>query len=292
MVDTAAQFAVVVEQPPAALEFYNGVVSRPAQHRLENAPAVCEGSVGGRTRGIAQVVAVTGGVAEVVGVAALVHPRGLEEAPVVVVGGNGLPCFGRKDYNLAHLFGKLVHVVCQTGDARSQSLGARPGGLLGTEPGVVIGRRVALLVALQLAAPETAEVEVGLAVGIDERRRVDAVAALDGRWVSRERSFGTVADGNADAEDVVVVACGKVEVVFPVAALGGIRGPELLRHPGDILGAENNAVVHYGGCGVERVRAEDMVVGHVILVAIVIELDVCLAVVRRIDVDAPLEDVG
>ncbi len=42
---------------------------------------------------------------------------------------------------------------------------------------------------------------------------------------------------------------------------------------------------------VERRRAEDVVVGHVVLVAIVVEGDVRLAVVRGVDEDLALEDV-
>lgn len=50
-------------------------------------------------------------------------------------------------------------------------------------------------------------------------------------------------------------------------------------------------MINYWFKGIQRGRAEDMVIGHVILVTIVIELDVGLPVVGRVDVDTAIEDV-
>lgn len=151
------------------------------------------------------------------------------------------------------------------------------------------------LVALQLAAPEPAEVQVRVArVGVHEGRGVDAVAAGDGLGVRREGPGGGVADGDADAEDGRRVARREEQVVPPVLE-GRVGRPELLRRPRHVLGAQHHAVVGHGALAVRRVqrrRREHVVVGHVVLVAVVVELDVRLAVVRGVDVHAALEDVG
>ncbi len=86
---------------------------------------------------------------------ALVHPGGLEEAAVVVVGGDGLARLGGEDDDLARVLGELVHVVRQPGDAGAHAaLASGPVGSLGPCHGVVIGiGRVAGLVALELATP-------------------------------------------------------------------------------------------------------------------------------------------
>jgi hypothetical protein len=42
----------------------------------------------------------------------------------------------------------------------------------------------------------------------------------------------------------------------------------------------------------DRVHREDVVVDHVVLVAVIVEQDRCLAVVRRVNAQAPLENMG
>ncbi|TLD22168.1 hypothetical protein PspLS_08025 [Pyricularia sp. CBS 133598] len=292
MVNPSTELAVVVEQIPLALELDDGVVRRPAQDWLEDPPAIGKRTVGRVADGVAQVVGVAGRVGKVVLAVVLVHPGGLEEAPVVVVGQDALARLGRQDFDLAHLLVELPHVARQPGHLWAQGVDALAGGFVGPlERGVE--HVVALLVALQLATPQAAKVDVRLLLGVvvDEDGRVDAEGALDGLRVRGKGPLGLVGDGDADAEYPLLVAGGEVEVVLAVAG-GGVGGPQLFGHPGDVLGAEGQAVVHDGLGRVEAVGGEDVVVGHVVLVAVVVELDVGLAVVRRVDVDLVVEDVG
>lgn len=112
---------------------------------------------------------------------------------------------------------------------------------------------------------------------------------MDRLRLRRERPGRGVCDGDADAEDAFLVARREVEVVLPVLG-GGVGRPQLLGHPGHVGGLEGDAVVSRGSAG--GVQREDVVVVHVVLVAIVVELDVGLPVVRGVDVELSLEDVG
>lgn len=304
VVDALAQLAVVMEEPPAALELDDGMVRGPAQHGLQDPPCVREGAEGRVPDGVDEVVRVAGRVAEVVLSRALVHPGGLEEAAVVVVGGDGRAGLGRQDDEVARGGREAPHVWRQGRDLGEQRDLAGAGRLLRARPRLVERRdavRVRLaadhgaLVALQLAAPEPAEVQVRVArVRVDEGRGVDAEAPRYRLGVGHERAGRGVADGDADAEHGRPVARREVQVVLAVLE-GRIGRPELLRRPRHVLGAQHHAVVGHGVGGVggvQRRRREDVVVGHVVLVAVVVELDVRLAVVRGVDVDAPLEDVG
>jgi hypothetical protein len=81
----------------------------------------------------------------------------------------------------------------------------------------------------------------------------------------------------------------EVEVVAAVLALRAVGGPHLLVDPGHVLGADGDAVVrHLAALLGER---EDVVVDHVVLVALVVEAEVVLAVVAGVDVDLAVEDV-
>lgn len=163
------------------------------------------------------------------------------------------------------------------------------GGFLGPGFRVVKDGGGGVVPALELAAPQAAEVEVCLAVVVDEGGRVDAVASRDGGWFWLEGSVWGRAYGDSDSEDSFLVPGWEVEVVFAVFG-GGVRGPELFGDPGDVFGGEDDAVVCHGPA--DGGEGEDMVVVHVILVAIVVEFDVCFAVVGGIDVELALEDVG
>jgi len=290
VVNTLAELAVVMEQPPTALEFDDGVMRGPAEHRLQDAATVGEGSIRAVANGIAQIMGIAGRVTKVVLPVVLVHPRGLEEAAVMVVSGDGLPRLGCEDHDFAHILSELPHVVRQLGHARAQSVHALSRRLLRPLP-LRVKDVVALLIALQLAAPQTAEVHVGLAVIVDENGWIDAVAALDRLRVRSEGTLRTVADGHTNSEDTLLVAGREVQIVLAVLK-GGIRGPKLLGDPRDVLHLEDHAVISHGGSRVEGLSAKDVVVDHVVLVAIVVELDVGLAVVRGVDVDLAFEDVG
>lgn len=235
-------------------------------------------------------MSISGRIGEVVCVVLLVQPRGLEEAAIVVVTQNGLLSLRIENHDVLNFLGELVHIVGKLANLCALSSDTFASDLLGTLPCRVIDV-VALLVALELATPETTKIEVGLAIVIDEAGWVDTEAALDGLRVGGEWALGLVSDGDTDAENALLVTSGEVEVVFAVFCRA-VWCPELLRDPGNILGLKHNPVIcHLAGRG-EAVDTEDMVVGHIILVAIVIELDVSLAIVRGIDVDLSVEDMS
>lgn len=143
--------------------------------------------------------------------------------------------------------------------------------------------------ALQLTTPDTAEVEVGLAILVDEAGRVDAVTALDGLGISLEGALGLVTLSDTNAEDTVMVACGEVQVVFAVLG-GGVGCPQLLRCPGDVLHLQSDAMVSH--LAVNAGQTENVVVNHIVLVAIIVILDIGLTVMGGVDVELAIEDVG
>lgn len=106
---------VVMEEVPLALVLRDAVVGGPAHYRFQNDALVGEGAVGVVAHGIAQIVAVTRGVAEIVLALVLVHPAGLEEA-VWVIGGQHIAVLVYDDHGTGH-FGKLLYVVGHQGYA-------------------------------------------------------------------------------------------------------------------------------------------------------------------------------
>ncbi len=132
-------------------------------------------------------------------------------------------------------FGETHHVVADPRDLRAQRR--------------LILRRIDVFglvrpdgPALQLPAPDAAEVHVVLAVGVLEDRRVDAVAALDGSGRGRERAGRVVADRRADTKDVLLVLYRKVQVVL-AGLFGRVRRPHLPPRPRHILDVERDAVI-------------------------------------------------
>lgn len=217
------------------------------------------------------------------------HPRSLKETSVMVIPQNRLASLRIKDLDLLDFIGELVHVLSELGYSWSLGGNALAADLLRALP-FGVKDIVTLLVALQLPTPKTSEVQVRLSILIYEACRVNTVASLDGLWVGSERSLRLITDGNTDAEDSLLISGGEVEVEFSVL-LSGIGSPELLGNPGDVFCLKNNTVVNDLSWWVEALSAEDMVIGHVILIAIVVELDIGLTVVRRIDVDLAIEDM-
>ncbi|KAL1954283.1 hypothetical protein VTO42DRAFT_1425 [Malbranchea cinnamomea] len=285
MVFAAGERRVVVEEVPLALELCDRMMRRPSQDRFQDAACIGERTQGARSRGVNEVVRVSGRVGEVVCAVVLVHPGSLEEAPVMVVCLERLTCLGGQDDQVLHRRSERAHVVVQLGDARTQR-GHIARGLLGSRPaGVERARRPAL----ELSAPDPAKVQVGLAVVVDKACRIDAVAARDGLRVWRERTLGTIALCDADAEDALLVARREVQKVLPVLG-GGVGRPHLLRHPGDVCGLEGHAVVGHGPA--HGVHGQDVVVVHVVLVSIVVVGLGGFDVVRRVDVESAVEDVG
>lgn len=208
----------------------------------------------------------------------------------MIVTQDGLLGLGVENDDFLDLVGELAHVFGELANLCTLSSDTFAADLLGSLP-IAIEDVVALLVALELTAPETTEVEVSLAIIINKTGRVDTETALDGFRVWDERSLGLVANSDTNAENVLLVASREVEVVFPVLG-SAVRRPQLLGDPRNVLGPEDDAVVcHFAGRR-KAVDTEDMVVGHIILVAIVIELDVGLAIVRRVDVDLAIENMS
>jgi hypothetical protein len=275
---------VVVEQVPLSLELSDRVVSRPALDRLQDAILVSERTKRRVANGVRQVVGVAGRVREVVLAVVLVHPGGLEEAPVVVAGVDRL-AIGVVDDKILHVAGESVHVVTQLRHPGHQSRLVAGGFHVGV--GVTV--KFATSPALQLATPDAAEVEVGLTVIVNKAGGVDAVASRDVALVGLEGTFGLVGDGHANPEDAFLVPGRVVEVEFAVL-LGGVGSPELFVYPWDVLGFECDTVV--GDGTFDAGHGEDVVVGHVVLVAIVVVLDIGLTVVGRVDVELAVKDVS
>jgi hypothetical protein len=127
-----------------------------------------------------------------------------------------------------------------------------------------------------------AEVEVGLAVVVEEDAGVDGagagfVAGDEGVAEGVVKGAGWfVGDGDAD-----LVVGGEVEVIFAVAG-GGVGRPGVLFGPGDVGEREDDAVV---GPGAEVGGGEGVPVGHVPAVA-------AGDVVAGVDPEFVAEDAG
>lgn len=134
MADALAQLAIVMEQPPAVLELDNGMMRGPAEHGLQDPPGVREGAEGRVPDSVDEVVRVAGRVAEVVPPRALVHPRGLEEAAVVVVGEDRRARLRRQDHEVARGRRETPHRRRQGRDLGEQRGRAAAAGLLGARP--------------------------------------------------------------------------------------------------------------------------------------------------------------
>ena len=85
-----------------------------------------------------------------------------------------------------------------------------------------------------------------------------------------------------------------------LCVVGGVGGPKLFGGPGDGGVGEGDTVVYccfWGGGEVVwvegwRGEGDDVVVDHVILVAVVVEFDVGFPVVRGVDINGVVEDMG
>ena len=79
MGNVVRRYAIVVEQEPLTLILHNAVMGCPTNNGIENHALIGERAVGVVTNGIAEEVAVTRRVTEIVLTIVLMHPRGLEE---------------------------------------------------------------------------------------------------------------------------------------------------------------------------------------------------------------------
>lgn len=67
---------------------------------------------------------------------------------------------------------------------------------------------------LQLASPDTSEVEISLPIIIDKNSWIDAVAPFDWERLWPERPLRLVANCHSNAKNALFVASWKIEVVF------------------------------------------------------------------------------
>lgn len=222
------QARVVIEQVPLALVLDDRVMRRPPLDGLEDPTLIRKGSVRRITGCVDEVMGVSGRVGKVVFAVVLVHPGGLEEPTVMVVGDQGFASLGGEDDELPRLLDERVHVLAELGYSGHECGDLARRFVRSTEGSV---EHALLLPTLQLTAPDPAEVEVGVVgVLVDVRGRVDRVRSGYVGLVRFERTFRAVALGDTDPEDAFLVPSGEVEEVFPVLA-GRIWCPDLLGHP-------------------------------------------------------------
>lgn len=88
----------------------------------------------------------------------------------------------------------------------------------------------------------------------------------------------------------LMVSRWEVEVVLSVTTPCGVRCPQLLADPLDILHLQCDTVIN--DFSPNSVHRDHMVIGHIILVPSVVERYVALSVVRGVHVNTPVERVG
>ena len=211
------------------------------------------------------------------------HPAGLEEAAGVVAHGEGGAVLV-EHHHRAGRFGEFQHVVAQSGHA-------------GGDGGLVVGRiggagvqGLVVAVALQLAAPDSSEVEIVFSV-IFQHADIYRIAAYHRGRLGDEGAFGLVGHCDSEAEDVGFVLGGEVQVVFAVLA-GHVAVPELAARPGDVLQAQCHSVILHGGSHrIGAFQREHVVVLHVEVAAEIILRNTGFPVVGGIDIEFAVEDV-
>jgi len=240
------------------------VMGRPTHNGVEQYTLESKGAVRVVTDGIAQQVGVTSGIGEVIPAVVLMHPRSLEET-VRILGNERLTVLVEYLHGTGSL-SKLQHVVCHAGHTGLKSLLTTTRQLLATHLQTVV------LIPLQLSAPDATEVTVHLAIVILEDAGVDAVRATDGVWLWDKGAFGLFGNGNAEAEQSVVIF-GRKDEIIATAFLS----------PGYLFDTEDYAMVG-GGIPLYVIKRQDMVVLHLEVTAIVVEALTAVPVVARIDI--------
>ena len=175
----------MVEKVPAAAVLDDRVVRGPAEDRRQDDALVGKRPVRVVADGVADPVGVAGGIAEVVFAVVLVHPAGLEEAALVVFDLDGGAVLIQQDDRFG-LLGELEHVLAELHHAGRD--GRFPVGGVG---GAAVLREV-VLVTLELAAPDAAEVHVVLVIVVVQDGVVDGIAAADGVRLGDEGTGGRV----------------------------------------------------------------------------------------------------
>ena len=109
----------MMEEIPFTLVFDDAVVCGPANDGSKDHALEGEGAVGIIANGVAQQMAVAGGIGEIVLAIVFVDPRSLEEA-VRIISLEGLSLLV-DNHDRPRLLGKLHHVLAQTHAAARQS---------------------------------------------------------------------------------------------------------------------------------------------------------------------------
>jgi hypothetical protein len=168
---------------------------------------------------------VAGRIRQIIGAAILVHPRSLKITPLrVVARQRGAALI--HDQRVLRRRGELEHIGGETRD-----FGGERGGMV--ERHLRARHKRAGDPALELAAPDTAEIKIIFAVVIAKHARIDAETALDRSRLRFEWTFGARCPRYPDPENPVLVAGGKIEMVA-VRPTSGIGCPKLLCGPGNV----------------------------------------------------------
>ena len=155
-----------MEQIPLSLVLTDTMMGCPTYYRFQDDALVSERTIRIITYCIAEIMSITGRVAEVILALILVHPASLEEA-MRIIGWQYLTLLVNNDNRLWH-FSKLLHIISHHGYTGWQRI------LLAFWKMLIL-QCLVVLVPLKLTAPDTTEVAVNLAIIILEHTRVDAV---------------------------------------------------------------------------------------------------------------------
>ena len=155
-----------MKQIPLSLILTDAVMGCPTYHRLQDNTLISKWSIRIITHCIAEIMSITGRVAEVILALILVHPASLEEA-MRIIGWQYLTLLVNDDNRLWHL-SKLLNIISHHGYTGWQRI------LLAFWKMLIL-QCLVVLVPLKLTAPDTTEVAVNLAIIILEHARVDAV---------------------------------------------------------------------------------------------------------------------
>jgi hypothetical protein len=146
-------------------------------------------------------VGVAGRVGKVVDAILLVEPRCLKEAAVVVVREDRFARFRREDLEFPDRLGEGGVVVGEPSDAGAEGGDAGAGGLVWAVLGGVKVVPGGCIVALELAAPDPAEIDVDGSVVVYERGGVDGEGFGNVGGLGSEGAFGLGRGGEAESED-------------------------------------------------------------------------------------------
>ena len=179
---------------------------------------------------------------------------------------------------------------------------AGEGGYIGRckELGLLVGSRTEVyaflhkllrsLIPLELTAPETAEVAIDLAVIVLEHAGVDRERTTDGVLLRNKRTLGPVGDGYTKMEYTVIVLSREDQVVLAVF-LDDIIVPHQLLGPSDLIYIENLTIICH--LAVFHVfHGNHVIVLHLEVTAIIIEGSTSLPVMRRIDEQFSVKNIG